>query len=143
MVSDQCQALERDGCFGDSDDRKMMKIREPKDNTDIVPGILREGAETVDRKFEMEFFLLKMEITEPKDDTYDYGILKVHEFPNINRGVPCAMPEYRGYLKKYANLKPERRFADFNFLVFLVDMLGVETSCAIGMCVANEDPVPS
>ena len=120
-----------------------MKIREPKDNLDLVPGVLREGQETTDRKFEMEFFLLTMPVSSPKNpETYDYGILKVHEFPNINRGVPCGIAEYKGYLQKYSKLSTQRRFADFNLLVYIADLLGVETSVEIGRRVATETPLP-
>jgi hypothetical protein len=36
MVSDQCQALERDNVFGVSDKKDKMTIRQP-DVNDIVP----------------------------------------------------------------------------------------------------------
>jgi nuclear protein localization family protein 4 len=52
MVSDMCMALERDGVFTDSDDRKLMKIREPKNN-EVVPTVLMEDKQvkTVDPVF--------------------------------------------------------------------------------------------
>lgn len=43
------------------------------------------------------------------------------------------MSEYKGYLTKFTKEEPDtaRRFADFNFLLFLATLLGVETSCAL------------
>lgn len=43
MVSDMCQSLERDGVFGDSDDKKTLKIREQKGTTDVVPTVFMEN----------------------------------------------------------------------------------------------------
>lgn len=42
MVSDQCQALERDNVFGDSDSRKKMKVRVPGEN-EMVPAFVTKG----------------------------------------------------------------------------------------------------
>ena len=39
MVSDQCQALERDSVLGDSGDPKKMVIRKPGPN-EAVPAVL-------------------------------------------------------------------------------------------------------
>ena len=42
MVSDMAQALERDGVFGESKDRKKMCDRTPAVN-DMVPAVMCEG----------------------------------------------------------------------------------------------------
>lgn len=42
MVSDLCQALEKDNIFGESKDRKKMCVREQKE-ADIVPAVLMQG----------------------------------------------------------------------------------------------------
>jgi hypothetical protein len=42
MVSDMAQALERDGVYGESKDRKKMCVREPGPN-EMVPAIMMEG----------------------------------------------------------------------------------------------------
>ncbi len=39
MVSDQCQALERDNVFGESDSRKKMVLREPASN-EMIPSVV-------------------------------------------------------------------------------------------------------
>ena len=74
------------------------------------------------------------------DEKKDYGVLKITTFPNFNRGAEPNMAEYKGYLKKFNNEEPNtaRRFADFNFLLFLATLLGVETSCMLAQCVAVE-----
>ena len=42
MVSDQCQALNRDKIFGDSKGKKLL-VREPTDEADLVPIVLMES----------------------------------------------------------------------------------------------------
>ncbi len=56
MVSDQCQCLERDGIFIDSDDKHMLKIKEPG-KSEVVPTVFMESkpVTTVDPVF---FFVL-------------------------------------------------------------------------------------
>jgi hypothetical protein len=39
MISDQCQALERDNVFGESDSRKKMILREPAYN-EVIPTVI-------------------------------------------------------------------------------------------------------
>jgi hypothetical protein len=39
MVSDQCQALERDNIFGNSEQRKKMVLREPAEN-EMIPSVV-------------------------------------------------------------------------------------------------------
>ncbi len=55
MVSDMAQALERDGVFGESNDRKMMCVREPKPN-EMVPAIITEGKNV--KEFDQLFFIV-------------------------------------------------------------------------------------
>jgi len=66
--------------------------------------------------------------------------MKISDFPNFNRGDPPQMSEYKGYLKKYKNEDIKRRFADFNFLLFVADLLGVGTSITMAQCIANNIP---
>lgn len=42
MVSDQCQALERDNIFGESESRKKMILREPGPN-ELIPSVMKEN----------------------------------------------------------------------------------------------------
>jgi len=48
------------------------------------------------------------------------------------------MSEFKGYLKKNETLGIERRFADFNFLLFVASLMGVETSMTMGETIARE-----
>lgn len=57
QVSDQCQALERDNVFGNSESRKKMILREPASN-EMIPSVLMEG-KTV-KEFEPDFFIVSL-----------------------------------------------------------------------------------
>ena len=70
----------------------------------------------------------------------DYNVVKIHDFPPFNRGIEPQMSEYTGYLKKYKTEPIERRFCDFNFLIFVAQILGVETSVTMGMQIQAGQP---
>ena len=55
MVSDLAQYLERDGVFGESQDRKKMCVRVPKPNK-MVPAIMMEGQNV--KEFDQLFFIV-------------------------------------------------------------------------------------
>lgn len=43
MVSDQAQILVKEGLLEQPESRKFLKIREPKNEVDIIPAVLHEG----------------------------------------------------------------------------------------------------
>jgi nuclear protein localization family protein 4 len=58
MVSDLAQAMERDGVFGESKDRKMMCIRESTKEHDLVPAVLQQGNRL--KEFDQDFFIVNV-----------------------------------------------------------------------------------
>ena len=62
MVTDQCQALEKDNVLGDSKDPKKMVIREPK-REEAMPAVLREGQGV--KEFETDFFIVSLAHGQP------------------------------------------------------------------------------
>jgi len=73
--------------------------------------------------------------------TSDYGVLKIHDFPATNRGPSATHLEFKGYLKKYKSEPSERRFANFHLLLFIAELLDVDTAIAIAHNVAEEKPM--
>lgn len=57
MVTDQCQALERDNVFGNTDDRKFIKVRDPGPD-EIVPTVLTQGKPV--KEIEPAFFIVSL-----------------------------------------------------------------------------------
>ena len=57
MVSDQCQALERDNIFGNSEQRKKMVLREPAEN-EMIPSVVTQGKPV--KEFDPDFFIVSL-----------------------------------------------------------------------------------
>lgn len=62
------------------------------------------------------------------DESKDYSYLKIREFPAPNRGSPPTIAEFKGYLKKYKTEPLNRKFADFNLLLFIAELIDVPTA---------------
>ena len=92
------------------------------------------------KEFEPEFFIVTMSHGQPAPTT-DYGILKLYDFPATNRGQPATRAEFKGYLKKYKSEPTERRFANFHLLIFIADLLDVDTALTLAQSVAAEKPI--
>lgn len=82
MISDQCQALERDNVFGNSESRKKMILREPAAN-EMIPSVIMGGKPV--KEFEPDFFIVSLNDGRPKG-TKDYNYLKNFDFQVRNRG---------------------------------------------------------
>ena len=59
MVSDQCQALERDKVFGDSQTLQKLVVREPA-RDEMVPSVIFESKTVTE--FEPDFFIVNVKI---------------------------------------------------------------------------------
>ena len=94
----------------------------------MVPTILTKG-KTV-KEIEPEFFIVSLAHGQPSHSK-DYNILKIHDFPAKNRDKPATQADFSGYLKKYKAEKSERKFANFQLLLYLADMLDLDTAVAI------------
>jgi len=137
MVSDMAQALERDGVFGESKDRKKMCVRTPTVN-DMVPAVMCEGTNV--KEFDQIFFIVQL-TTSRTDEKKDYSYLKIRDFPAYNRGPPAKHTEYKGYLAKNKAEPLDRRFTDFNLLLYISEKLDVQTAVVMAQSVANGLPL--
>ena len=59
------------------------------------------------------------------------SLLKIRDFPSYNRGPPARHVEFKTYLKKHKSEPPELRFADFNLLLYIAEILDIDTSIKI------------
>jgi len=76
MVSDLCQALERDNIFGNSEDNKSMAVREAEEN-EMIPSVIKEGKAV--KTFDPEFFIVSISHGQPKE-MQEFNILKNYDF---------------------------------------------------------------
>lgn len=83
MVSDQCQVLERDNIFGDTDDPKKLTIRTNLKEDECMPAVLREGAPV--KEFEPDFFIVSLANGQPNDANQKFNYLKRFDYPVMNR----------------------------------------------------------
>ncbi len=81
MISDQCQALQRDNIFGESESRKHMVTRVPGEN-EMIPAIVKEGKTALE--FEPDFFIVCLADGQPVKNK-DFNYIKNYDFKTENR----------------------------------------------------------
>ena len=127
MVSDMCQALERDNIFDDTlKDKKTIQVRKPKKG-EILPTIYMEGKPT--NKFDPDFFIVNIAHGIPQNKK-DQNILKTYDFPVAAR-VPKGIVTYsmvKNYFKTHLKDKPNIKCANLFFLLYLSKKIDVVTA---------------
>ena len=123
--------------FGNSESRKKMVLREPGPN-EMIPSVVREGKPV--KEFEPDFFIVSLAHGQPKANK-DYRILKNYDFPAFNRSKPPTRQDYKDYLKRHKGEPSQRKFACFNLLIYLAEMMDVHTAMTIANHVAEEKPL--
>ena len=68
-------------------------------------------------------------------------IMKIYDFPVKNRESPATPAEFTGYMKKYAAEPSERMFANFQLLLYISDLLDLDTAIGVAQNVAEEQPL--
>ncbi len=89
--------MERDNVFGDSESRKKMILREPKED-EMIPSVLLEGKAA--KEFEPDFFIVQLANGQPRVKK-DYTYLKNYDFPVLNRGVKHTKKDYGDYIRRH------------------------------------------
>ena len=142
MASDQCQTLERDNIFGNSTNPKKMVIRElGQGEEEALPAVLREGAPV--KEFEPDFFLVSLAHGQPNDNNTKFNILKRYDFPTMHRfGKKQTPNDFKAFMQNSKGLKNKsERFACFQSLLYLAEMLDVDSALTVSRCVADERDV--
>ena len=134
QVSDQCQALERDNVFGESESNKKMVLRECSEN-EMMPSVLQEGKPA--KEFELDFFIVSLNHGSMKEGK-DFNICKFYDFPVANRSVSRSGKDFKDYVKRHKSDPATRRYACFHFLVYLAERLDPDTAFNIASCMAEE-----
>ena len=135
MVSDMCQALERDKIFDNLDDKKRMKVRKEKKG-EIMPTIYMEGKPT--QEFDPDFFIVNIAHGAPTDKK-NQNILKSYDFPVAMRTEKNVVTEnmIKDYFKRHKNDKPLNKCASFFFLIFIGKTIDLESACTYAKQIAN------
>jgi hypothetical protein len=128
--------------LGDSGDAKVMVIREPKSD-EAMPAVLREGAPV--KEFEHDFFLVSLAHGQPNENNTKFNIMKRYDFPVMNRfGKKPTPNDFRSFMQGTKNMKNSfERFSCFQALIYLSEMLDIDTALAIGRNVSQEKNIDS
>ena len=116
-----------------------MTIREPK-HDEAMPAVLREGAPV--KEFEQDFFLVSLAHGQPNDDNLTFNILKRYDFPMRHRfGKNATQADVARFVNGSKALGTSvERFACFQFLLHLSEILDIDTALNMATNVAHEMP---
>lgn len=135
MVSDMCQAMERDGLFDDSKDPKKMQIRKQKKN-ELLPTVYMVNSPAT--SFDPDFFIVNISHGSPNDKK-GYNILKSYDFPVESRQKNGIVTQnmIKEYFKKHKGEDALNKYANFYFLLFLAKAVESEFACSICQQIAK------
>jgi hypothetical protein len=114
-----------------------MILRTPAEN-EMIPSVLQEGKPA--KEFEIDFFIVTLAHGSMKEGK-DFGILKFFDFPVANRQVSRSGKDFKDFIKRHKNEPATRRYASFQFLVYLAERLDVETAFTIAQSMAEEKAI--
>lgn len=137
MISDQGQALERCNLFEDTVERKMMKVRTPKNPQEGLPPFICGGKNVTE--FEPEFLLVK--IAHGSSRSNKFAFLKGQGFPAKNQDG-ATKKDLKEYLKVNKHKASHIKYGEFNLLVYLADIIDIGTAITLANTVPSEDKVP-
>lgn len=136
MVSDQAQALERDGVFGDSENRRRL-VKRNAGEKELLPTIMCENRPS--EEFQPEWFIVNLGCGMPKKSM---TLLEHSDFPVWNRPQNPTRDDIKKYLAKYKNEPTFKRFSNFHLLIAIAHIIDIDTALSIAACVADEREVP-
>jgi nuclear protein localization family protein 4 len=114
-----------------------MILREPAEN-EMIPSVVMNGKPV--KEFEPDFFIVSIGNGQPKGKK-DYKYLKNYDFPVRNRTKAITKKDYQEYIKKHKGEPSNRKFACFSLILYIAEMLDIDTSLVIANLIANEQPL--
>ena len=126
--------------FGDCEDPTKLAIRQPKSN-EAMPAVLREGSGVTE--FETDFMIVSLAHGQPNENNTQFNILKRYDYPVMNRfGKAQSQQDFQSFLKGSKALKTNfERFACFQVLLHLAQILDVDTAITLATNIAEEKPI--
>ena len=117
----------------------MMVLRAPSEN-EMIPSVVKEGKPV--KEFEPDFFIVNVAHGQPKIKK-DYNYLKNYDFPVIARANKniVSKKEYKDYIAKHKKEASQRKFANFQLLIYLADAMDIDTAVTVAQHVAEEKPL--
>jgi nuclear protein localization family protein 4 len=135
MVSDQLQAMVRDGILAEPTEPSRLRYREAAPD-EVMPATLESGKDVKD--FDCDFCLIKVNDGAPKRSKC---LLKSSAFPREQRDQVRTPADVSRFLRGQRDQPSWVKYADFHLLLYLSELLGVETAEVVAKSVANEEPL--
>ena len=105
----------------------------------MIPSVVKEG-KTV-KEFEPDFFIVSIGHGQPKTKK-DYNILKNYDFPVLNRARVPTQKDFKEYLKRHSKNEPsQRRFANIHLLIYIAEIMDIDTALTIANLIGKEKPL--
>jgi nuclear protein localization family protein 4 len=121
--------------FGNSESRKKMVLREPAEN-EMIPSVVMEGKSV--KEFEPDFFIVSLANGQPKGKK-DYNYLKNYDFPVRNRSAKAIVKkDFKDYIIRHKSEQSQRKYACFSLLLYIAEMLDIDTALTIADSVSKE-----
>lgn len=117
MVSDLCQALERDGLFEDSTEKNKMQVKKAKQKNQVLSTVYMESKEV--SQFDPDFCIVNVAFGVPVNKK-DMNILKSYDFPVQSRldGKNVTESMVREYFKKHKKDNGLIKYGNFYVLLY-------------------------
>ena len=124
MVSDLCQALERDGLFEHPTDKNKMKVLKAKQKNEILTSVYMESKEV--NEFDPDFCIVNVAQGVPVNKM-DMNILKSYDFPVSRRLDNKSVTEnmVKDYFKKHRKDSGLIKYGNFFVLIYLAKMIDI------------------
>eukprot|EP01083_Nonionella_stella_P075428 205065_1 len=136
QVSDQCVAMERDNLLADAKDPGYLSSRKAKSH-ECVPSIVSNNRVLPQGDgFLPDELLVKVISMKPFSPSH---IFKYVSFPLVD----ATENDLRAHLRRTADEPYHSRFSDFNLLLWLPRVVGLQTTLELAKCVSQSKDVPS
>jgi nuclear protein localization family protein 4 len=135
MVSDQLQAMVRDGILTEPNEPSRLRFREGAAD-DVMPATLESGKDMKD--FDCDFCLIRVNDGAPKKSRC---LLKSTSFPREQREQVRTPADVSRFLRSLKDQPSWVKYSDFHLLLYLSELLGVETAEVVAKSVAAEEPL--
>ena len=116
-----------------SSDHTKLMAREANED-EMVPNIVQEGKSV--KEFDPSFFIVSLAHGQPKEAS-DYTILKNYDFLAQNRQMKPNRNDLKNYIRAHKSDHSSEKFANFQFLIYLLGQLDLDTLAAIAAKIAN------
>lgn len=138
MVSDQCAAMVRDGIIAENADPKYCEVREAKPK-ELISDFVVEGK--ANKRIATDFFVVRVNDTAPKKLR---SMFTHADFPRENRPThPQRRDDLKKYFQKRDRSEPSwSKFADFHLILYIAQILDVDTAMSICECVRDRKEIP-